>query len=244
MRYAEYTGMPGVIEPIASNLGIKLSKEALLAQSLLAGMVAVLDDTIDNGSPGEADTALDYWRHLALGTPLETDPDGIVNPQLIQDTKALHDLLSPSQARDVYGLGNQVIRLSNRYATESNIYEYHRLRSEEAGIAFEMMARVVPEEEQAVPAFSRYVELARTTGVIIGAMDSVKDLREDAREGRTAIPPSLKSHAILLKLALAETVAGIRELGYGTTHGMYRAGTRHGYEIEKLHYLHGIRHTQ
>lgn len=244
MRYAEYTGMPAVVEPIANDLGIELSDDAQTSQMLIAGIAANLDDIIDRGTLEERNLALSYWEHLATGAELPERPEGKVLPQLIADLDALHRFVTPNQAQELYALGRETISLSEQYSTASDVDEYYALRSKEARIAFKMMVCAVPEQERAHPKFQQYIELAETAGAIAASLDNIKDLRGDATEGRTGVNPTMRAHLKLSRLALHDTVEGVRTLGVGTTSRMLSEAVSHSIWVEKLHYLHGVRHPQ
>lgn len=240
MRYAQYTGMPEIVAPVAHGLGITLSDEAILNQQLAAASVALIDDTLEKGSPDEREAIMTYWEHLALGSPMTARPEGVILPQLMADMRCLHERITPQQARTFFELGQSAIQLSNEYAKPMNVKDYYSKREQEARLALTMMATVTPQDEKKQSGFARYVKLLATVGAIGTSYDSITDLSRDVAKGRTAIPNTLASRIELLKLAIAETRKGIGELGWPTTIGICLAGLKHSLLIKKLRYVRGL----
>jgi hypothetical protein len=194
IRYDAYRGIPDLMLPIAHNLGVHPSDEALERQRLASGCIALIDDTWDKDTAARA-TLLDYWVGLAQQEAVQAPAELL--PQLTNDMEALHAQVTPAQAGHFFGLGQRAINLSVQYSSCANLSDYLKMRMEEGRVAGEMTVAVMPDSEAAHPNYQTYTEFSSRLMGVGNVIDSMADLRVDFTAGETAVKPTMLNVARL-----------------------------------------------
>lgn len=209
--YRHYYYAPDMLAPVAEDLGISLSGEALQTQRLAAGSICLIDTTWDD-DPSAHGALLDFCASLNSEKPIAARPPELL-PQLIDTVQALHQELTPEQARQFLSLGEQALSLRAQYIRRTDLHEYIALRKQEARCASYMISLVVPDAERA---HIRYPEYAERSARILEAgnvFDSLQDHREDFKTGQIEIPPTMSNRLLLGIMTVREMRACRKLLG-------------------------------